>query len=146
IEGQSLVVASTPSIHRVAPNENLTLVARQYGVSVADLAAANGISNPNLVVVGQVLQLPGGTGGQGPGPGPMVQHRVTPGESLGLIARQYGVAVSALAAANDISNVHFVYIGQVLRIPGTSAPLFDRAYIEQALIDAEREFGLPAGL
>lgn len=60
--GQTLTipVGSMPSqrIHRVQPGESLASIARRYGVSLAALAQANGLSNPNRIVVGQVLVIP----------------------------------------------------------------------------------------
>lgn len=44
-------------------------------------------------------------------------HVVQPGENLFRIALKYGVAVEAIAVANDISNVNFIYPGQKLVIP-----------------------------
>ena len=43
-------------------------------------------------------------------------HRVTAGESLRSIARQYGVSISALKSANRI-NTDAVHAGMVLAIP-----------------------------
>ncbi len=47
-----------PSQHRVAPGETLFRIAKNHGVTVAELAKANGIDDPTRVVVGQVLQIP----------------------------------------------------------------------------------------
>ncbi len=44
--------------HTVAPGEILSRIAERYGVSVNALLAANNLDNPNLLEVGQVLQLP----------------------------------------------------------------------------------------
>ncbi|MEZ4869928.1 MAG: LysM peptidoglycan-binding domain-containing protein [Caldilineaceae bacterium] len=46
-------------------------------------------------------------------------HVVQPGESLSEIAVSYGVSMSALAAANNITNANHVYVGQRLTIPGS---------------------------
>jgi LysM repeat protein len=46
-----------------------------------------------------------------------VLHTVQPGEWLSAIARQYGVTVSAILAANNIANPNVIYRGQVLIIP-----------------------------
>lgn len=40
------------------------------------------------------------------------------GESLSVIARDYGVTTRELASANGISNSHLIRVGQVLSIPG----------------------------
>jgi LysM repeat protein len=44
--------------HTVAPGETLFSIATRYGTSSDALAAANGLSNPNQLFVGQVLYLP----------------------------------------------------------------------------------------
>ncbi len=46
--------------HTVQPGENLTAIARQYGVTVQALVAANQISNPDRVTAGTVLTIPDG--------------------------------------------------------------------------------------
>ena len=50
-------------------------------------------------------------------------HIVQWGETLGIIAQRYGVAVTAIAQANGISNPNYIYAGQSLVIPtGTTPP------------------------
>ncbi len=51
---------SASGTHVVQRGENLYRIALRYGLTVSTLAAANGISNPNRVYVGQVLRIPGG--------------------------------------------------------------------------------------
>lgn len=50
--------ANTPGTHTVAPGETLYSIARIHGLNAEALAAANGLSNPNQLFVGQVLYLP----------------------------------------------------------------------------------------
>jgi LysM repeat protein len=47
----------------VKPGDTLSSIAARYGTTVQELAALNGISNPNLIYAGQVLQIPGGSMG-----------------------------------------------------------------------------------
>ncbi len=47
-----------PTEHVVRYAENLTKIARRYGVTVRDLVEANGIENPSAIYVGQVLLVP----------------------------------------------------------------------------------------
>ena len=47
--------------HTVQPGENLVGIARQHGVTVADLVRINGLSDPNHVVAGTTLHLPSRT-------------------------------------------------------------------------------------
>src|SRR5574341_510584 len=49
--------------HVVQPGENLFRISLRYGVTVQAIAEANGIANPNLIIVGQTLVIPGGTSG-----------------------------------------------------------------------------------
>ena len=44
--------------HTVQPGENLVGIARQHGVTVADLVRINGLGDPNHVVAGTTLHLP----------------------------------------------------------------------------------------
>nr|MBN1228138.1 LysM peptidoglycan-binding domain-containing protein [Anaerolineae bacterium] len=47
-----------PGTHVVQPGENLYRISLRYGVSLQQLAQANGIANMNWIFVGQVLNLP----------------------------------------------------------------------------------------
>ena len=44
--------------HTVKKGENLTSIAKKYGVTVEALVASNGIKDKNLIRVGQVLTIP----------------------------------------------------------------------------------------
>lgn len=44
--------------HTVEPGDTLFLIAQRFGTSVEAIAQANGISDPNVIEVGQVLQIP----------------------------------------------------------------------------------------
>jgi nucleoid-associated protein YgaU len=48
-----------PIKHTVQAGENLTQIALKYGTTVEAIAQANGITNPSLILVGQVLTIPG---------------------------------------------------------------------------------------
>lgn len=112
----------------VKPGDYLGKIAANYGVSLVGLAAANGIWNYNHIYVGQVLTIPGCTTGgvvvhpphTRPTPPPVVTHRthtVSAGQTLSWIAAWYGVNMYDLARVNGISNLNYVWVGQVLVIP-----------------------------
>jgi LysM repeat protein len=108
----------------VQPGQTLSQVAAEEGVTVAALAAANGISNPNLVDAGTVLQVPGSAAPASPAPAPApaptaITVTVQPGQTLSGLAAQYGITVAALTAANGISNPDLIVAGSVLQIPGS---------------------------
>jgi len=108
--------------YSVARGDNLSRIARKYGVSVGALAGANGIKNLNLVRIGRLLRIPGGT----PPVTPLsvasargtVQHRVAPGENLTRIAFRYRTSVQNLVALNGLRNPGLVWLGQMLNVPG----------------------------
>ncbi len=119
--------------HVVQPGENLFRIALQYGTTWPVLAAANNIANPNLIYVGQVLIIPG-SGGTTPPPQPQPQPTAAPpttpqtytvvaGDTLTSIALRFGTTVSAIVQANGIVNPNLIFVGQVLNIPGGTAPV-----------------------
>jgi LysM repeat protein len=103
-------------VHVVQRGENLFRIALRYNTTVEAIAAANGIRNPQLIYVGQELTISQG-GGTTPPPGGGQTHVVQPGENLYRIALRYGTTPQAIASANNLPNVHLIYVGQVLRIP-----------------------------
>lgn len=50
--------APTPLVHRVRRGETLTAIAERYGVTIEAISKANGLLDPNLIVVGQLLVIP----------------------------------------------------------------------------------------
>ena len=123
--------------HVVQPGENLFRIALKYGTTWPALAAANNLTNPNLIYVGQVLIIPapGGTTTPPSQPQPTAAPPTTPqtytvvaGDTLTSIALRFGTTVNALVQANGIVNPNLIYVGQVLNIPGgtaaTAVPLY----------------------
>ncbi len=49
------------AVHVVVPGDSMFRISVNYGVPVADIAAANNIVNPSLIYVGQELLIPGAT-------------------------------------------------------------------------------------
>lgn len=60
--GTSPSPGATAVIHLVAEGENLTRIARRYGVSVAAIVEANGLPDADQIEVGQSLMIPIGAG------------------------------------------------------------------------------------
>jgi LysM repeat protein len=110
-------------IHVVQPGENLFRISLSYGLPYQEVMAYNGITNPNLIYVGQELKIPpSGSGGE-PSPPPAGDtggtrvHVVKPGENLFRVALQYNLPYTVVAEANDLSYPYTIYTGQRLIIP-----------------------------
>lgn len=106
-------LVSAAATYTVRPGDTLGEVAKRNGVSVAALASANGIKDPNRVYAGAVLTIPGTST-----PAAVTKHVVRSGDTLGAIARRYGTKVDVLARANRITDPNRLRVGQVLVVPG----------------------------
>ena len=107
------------STHTVRAGETLWELARRYGTSVGALARTNGIANPNLVVAGTRLSIPGAGGGTSTATGG--SHTVRAGETLSHVAARYGVSVRAMARANGLANPNLIVANTTLTIPSSAA-------------------------
>lgn len=114
--------------YKVQPGDTLSGIAYRYGVTVDAIMVANGLASRSTIYAGQVLTIPssGSTPSTPPTQSPPQAspgtYVVQPGDNLITLASKYGVAREALAAANGISPSSFLYIGQVLTIPGKAQP------------------------
>lgn len=134
------------TIHIVQRDENLFRIAMRYGTTVEAISAANGISDPRTIAVGQRLLIPNA---QADAPGALVTHIVQPGDTCLTLARQYQTTPAALASANGIINPALLYVGQELRIAqgaATDAPaagdLFIRAAAGDNLLRIAARYGI----
>lgn len=96
-------------VHRVAPDETLSGIARLYGITTDSLLGNNQyIVNPDLIFPGQVLIIPDTN---------MQAYVIKPGDTLSQISQQFQVPIFMLADINDIDNINLLYAGQVILIP-----------------------------
>lgn len=112
----------------VQAGDTLSKLARANGTTVDALAKANGLSNPNLIFVGQQLQTEGTANAATPAQPAATQqatsapvaangtYTVKAGDTLNRIAAANGTSVAALAAANGIQNINLIAVGQVLKL------------------------------
>lgn len=100
----------------VKSGDTLSAIAARYGMSYETLARLNNIANPNMISVGQRLNVSGSS---------TRSYRVTTsqasygnsytvksGDTLSAIAAHYGLSWRSLAAKNGISNPNEIMIGQ----------------------------------
>lgn len=116
--------------HHVRRGETVTSVAKRYRVSSSALRGANGLGKKSRLTAGQVLVIPRGSvdvaslaDDEPPAArGPSKVHRVRSGETLGTIARRYGVSVASLQRWNGMGRSTKLLAGQKLKVsaPGTA--------------------------
>ncbi len=97
----------------------MSALAARNGITLAALIKANPqVANPNLIRVGEHLNLPGHTGTSSFAPSGGSKYVVRAGDTLGVIAARHGSTVAAIANASRVHNPNLIYPGQVLTIPG----------------------------
>ncbi|HEX3052412.1 MAG TPA: LysM peptidoglycan-binding domain-containing protein, partial [Aggregatilineaceae bacterium] len=106
------------TIHVVQRGETLFHIAMEYGTTVDAIADANGITNSEVITVGQRLLIPGAQTNM---PGAPVTVIVHPGDSLNTLVRSYHTTADSLAASNFITNPYQLYVGEELTISQGSA-------------------------
>ena len=106
----------------IQPGDTLSSIAFRFNTTVAAIAAANNITNPNLIYAGESIIIPG-EGGPSPGPPPPQPpptsggtYTIQPGDTLSGIALRFNTTVQILAQMNNIINPNYIYAGQVLYI------------------------------
>lgn len=116
--------AAQSELYRVRRGDSLTTIARRFGTSVGAIRRANRLKG-SRILVGQRLTIPGraaangnrqSAGRQSTSGAANGRYRVRRGDSLGSIARKFGVSVRQLRTANAIRG-HLIHPGQTLIVP-----------------------------
>lgn len=119
--GKELVVSkpTNPSngdtVYIVVAGDTLSGIASKYGTTYQKLAEYNGISNPNLILVGQKIRIPNSNSSSSN----TIKYTVKKGDSLSGIASKYGMNWNDLYNRNKSvigNNPNLIYPGQVLTI------------------------------
>ncbi|MUT65618.1 LysM peptidoglycan-binding domain-containing protein [Paenibacillus sp. NEAU-GSW1] len=109
-------------IHTVQRGDSIWQLARRFGVSAEAVTQANGLVDPNKLVVGQALIIPSSVS----------VHTVVPGDTLWSIAQRYGTTLQELARINYIRNPAVIRPGQQIHIPQPNRPVIEvNAYTEK---------------
>ncbi|XWX02724.1 LysM peptidoglycan-binding domain-containing protein [Aggregatilineales bacterium SYSU G02658] len=110
--------------HTVQRGENLTRIARLYGVSVQSIITRNNLANPNRILPGQVLIIPSTTPPLVTTPVPptsVTTYTVQRGDTLNTIAARFGLSSwRQIGAFNNLQTPNVIFAGQVLQIPPAS--------------------------
>jgi peptidoglycan DL-endopeptidase LytF len=126
-----------PTSYTVVAGDSLSVIAKRFGTTVETLRSANNLTT-DLLRIGQPLTIPTGTKATEPAPAPTetqtpaastnteerttFTYSVRTGDSLSVIAKNFGVTVNAIRSANNLSS-DLLKVGQALTIPnGINAP------------------------
>ena len=110
--------------YQIRSGDTLSGIAARNHTTVDALMKANPqIRNPNLIVAGHQLNLPGSSDSFQPAPSSGGgRYTVRPGDTLSAIGARFGVSYQSIAQANGIANPNLIYSGQQLVIPGRGTP------------------------
>jgi LysM repeat protein len=114
--------------HVVESGDTLSGIARRYGTDVQSLIDVNGISDPNMLSIGQQLKLPRGARGGSADAAAAVEpaaaasagprsYTLEDGDSLWSLAQRLGTTSDALAQLNGIADPGRIRIGQQILLP-----------------------------
>lgn len=116
-------------IHTVGAGDTLSTIGLQYGVTAEEIIAANNLTDPNALTIGQTLIIPAPGSvvvppvtqatAVPPSTGVEQLHTVAAGENLFRIGLRYGCTVDQLATYNNIGAPYTLYVGDQVRIPAS---------------------------
>ena len=120
--------SSSAMTYTVKSGDPLSSIASSYNTTTSTLTSLNNLSNPNLIYVGQVLKVAGSSTSVSTSTSSSSASQATTsgtytvkaGDTFSSIASSYNTT-TALASANSISNANLIYVGQVLKVTGTSS-------------------------
>lgn len=110
--------------YTVQSGDTLSGIAAKFGTTYQNLAAINGIGDPNQIFPGQVLKVTGTASQES-------TYYVQAGDTLSAIATKFGTTVSNLVSLNHISNPNVIYVGQKIYV-GEATQGQSNAYTVQA--------------
>jgi LysM repeat protein len=135
LEAEPVSDVTPATTYTVVRGDSLWSIASKTHLSKSDIAAANNLKSTSVLRVGQKLIIPSKPGqvaatAAAPVPasaekpassGETLKHTVKAGETLGAIARRYGVRQGDIAVANNITDPRRIQPGQELVIPAKSS-------------------------
>lgn len=158
LQAEKVADVTPATTYIVKPGDSLWSIAKKHKLTVADLTATNGLAANANLQPGKKLLIPAKSSpavassaavagaaraaSATPPPRPTgegAKHTVRSGETLGTIARNYGVRQSDIAVANGISDPAKIQAGMELIIPGAAASKSAKGGKAPAKADAKVE-------
>ncbi|GAK31394.1 putative N-acetylmuramoyl-L-alanine amidase [Weissella oryzae SG25] len=129
----SQVVASADTTYAVKSGDTLYSIAARYNSSVNAIAQANGISNTNLILTGQNINIPGAdsnttnnnsnnsNNNNAGNTSSSASYTVVSGDTLYGIASKHGMTLASLVQLNNLNPAQVIFPGQVLNLSGNGS-------------------------
>ena len=130
--------------YTIVKGDTVSRIASRFGVSVASVLSANGLSQSSIIYPGQSLAIPGASAPAAaqPAPKPVApapvaaapvakppvaasgSYTIVAGDNLTKIASKLGVSLQSLLSANGLTSSSIIYAGRTLVNPavGTAVP------------------------
>lgn len=111
------------TLYTIRPGDSYFGLAQRFNTTIAALIAANPGVDPQNLRLGQQICIP-----VAPTPGPCpggFSYTIVTGDTFFSIARRFGIAVPALAAANPGVDPNALQIGQQICVPAPAPPPFE---------------------
>jgi len=117
--------------HKISKGENLTVIAKKYGVKAKDISEANP-NAPKILKLNSILLIPS-TNQTSESKIPETVANTTPGlhevqskETLWGISKKYNVSVDDLKKANPVLETEGLKLGQQINIPSNSVAIAEK--------------------
>ena len=145
-------VSPGTSTYVVQEGDTLATIAERFNIDFQTLLSLNPDIDPDLIVVGQEIVVPGEQVGAGTatavpeGFSGLIEYRVVSGDTLLDIANRFNSSVAAIVAENGLENANDIQAGDVLQIPANvteAAPVESAATPEAATEQAVTETASP---
>lgn len=94
--------------HRVKSGENLTVIAKKYGISVDTICGSNGLRSYDFIRTGVVLRIPSKDG---------ILTEMEKGKRVVDLAKKYKISIDRIIEENDLNNPDFIANGSLIFIP-----------------------------
>nr|WP_275128871.1 LysM peptidoglycan-binding domain-containing protein [Staphylococcus xylosus] len=107
---------SNQSTYTIQYGDTLESIAYRFGTTINDLQSLNGITNPDFIQVGQVINIKGEPITSS---SKVSKYTVQSGDNLSLVAQKFNTTVSELQSLNHLANPDFLQMGQKLLVPGS---------------------------
>lgn len=109
-----LAATGSTTVHTVVSGDTLWKISVQYGVTVQDVMSLNNL-NSTMIMIGQQLKIPVKA------PSNTISYTVKSGDVLWKIAQTYNVNINDIINLNHLDPNQYLYVGQILYIPGSTA-------------------------